>query len=116
MRARVFILTVHFKNICLLHFFDEATPLDVDNQILTKTFLSCLIADKTVLAIVYKKRTVVGVDKIVVFSDDTVAERRITKGFGRKEWCVCSYGKTANRKLQNCMIKLLKNILLKLKE
>ena len=78
-----------------------------DNQILTKTFLSCLIADQTVLAIVYKKRTVVGVDKIVVFSDDTVAERRITKGFGRKEWCVCSYGKTADRKpeLETCVKK-----------
>ena len=46
---------------------DEATAsLDVENETLIQTALSRLIADKTVLVIAHRMRTVAGADKIVV--------------------------------------------------
>ena len=54
---------------------DEATAsLDVENETLIQTALSRLIADKTVLVIAHRMRTVAGADKIVVLSDGIVAE------------------------------------------
>ena len=54
---------------------DEATAsLDVENETLIQTALSRLIADKTVLVIAHRMRTVAGADKIVVLSEGTVAE------------------------------------------
>ena len=54
---------------------DEATAsLDVENETLIQTALSRLIADKTVLVIAHRMRTVAGADKIVVLSNGTVAE------------------------------------------
>ena len=54
---------------------DEATAsLDVENETLIQTALSRLIADKTVLVIAHRMRTVAGADKIVALSDGTVAE------------------------------------------
>ena len=53
----------------------EATAsLDVENETLIQTALSRLIADKTVLVIAHRMRTVAGADKIVVLSEGTVAE------------------------------------------
>ena len=54
---------------------DEATAsLDVENETLIQTALSRLIADKTVLVIAHRMRTVAGADKIVVLADGAVAE------------------------------------------
>ena len=54
---------------------DEATAsLDVENETLIQSALSRLIADKTVLVIAHRMRTVAGADKIVVLSEGTVAE------------------------------------------
>ena len=44
------------------------------NETLIQTALSRLIADKTVLVIAHRMRTVAGADKIVVLSEGTVAE------------------------------------------
>ncbi len=55
---------------------DEATAsLDVENETLIQTALSRLIADKTVLVIAHRMRTVAGADKIVVLSAGIVAEK-----------------------------------------
>ena len=84
----------------------EATAsLDVENETLIQTALSRLIADKTVLVIAHRMRTVAGADKIVVLSDGTVAEEGAPKDLAEKEWCVCPYGKTADRKpeLETCV-------------
>ena len=54
---------------------DEATAsLDVENETLIQTALSRLIADKTVLVIAHRMRTVAGAGKIVVLSEGSVAE------------------------------------------
>ena len=53
----------------------EATAsLDVENETLIQTALSRLIADRTVLVIAHRMRTVAGADKIVVLADGAVAE------------------------------------------
>lgn len=86
---------------------DEATAsLDVENETLIQTALSRLIADKTVLVIAHRMRTVAGADKIVVLSDGTVAEEGSPR-IWKKEWCICPYGKTADRKpeLETCVKK-----------
>lgn len=64
---------------------DEATAsLDVENETLIQTALSRLIADKTVLVIAHRMRTVAGADKIVVLSDGTVAEEGSPKELAEK--------------------------------
>lgn len=64
---------------------DEATAsLDVENETLIQTALSRLIADKTVLVIAHRMRTVAGADKIVVLSDGTVAEEGSPKDLEEK--------------------------------
>ena len=64
---------------------DEATAsLDVENETLIQTALSRLIADKTVLVIAHRMRTVAGADKIVVLSDGTVAEEGSPKDLAEK--------------------------------
>lgn len=51
---------------------------------LIQTALSRLIADKTVLVIAHRMRTVAGADKIVVLSDGTVAEEGSPKELAEK--------------------------------
>ena len=58
--------------------------LDVENETLIQTALSRLIADKTVLVIAHRMRTVAGADKIVVLSDGTVAEEGSPKDLEEK--------------------------------
>ena len=54
---------------------DEATAsLDVENETLIQAALSRLIAEKTVLVIAHRMRTVAGADRIVVLANGTVAE------------------------------------------
>ena len=68
---------------------DEATAsLDVENETLIQTALSRLIADKTVLVIAHRMRTVAGADKIVVLSDGTVAEEGSPKDLEEKKVCM----------------------------
>lgn len=73
-RQRISIARAFLKNAPII-LLDEATAsLDVENETLIQTALSRLIADKTVLVIAHRMRTVAGADKIVVLSDGTVAE------------------------------------------
>ena len=106
-RQRISIARAFLKNAPII-LLDEATAsLDVENETLIQTALSRLIADKTVLVIAHRMRTVAGADKIVVLSDGTVAEEGSPKDLEEKEWCVYSYGKTADRKpeLETCVKK-----------
>ena len=55
---------------------DEATAsLDVENETQVQQALSRLLADKTVIVIAHRMRTVMGADKIVVLRDGVVAEQ-----------------------------------------
>ncbi|MEE1456760.1 MAG: ATP-binding cassette domain-containing protein, partial [Oscillospiraceae bacterium] len=73
-RQRISIARAFLKNAPII-LLDEATAsLDVENETLIQTALSRLIADKTVLVIAHRMRTVAGADKIVVLSEGTVAE------------------------------------------
>ena len=73
-RQRISIARAFLKNAPII-LLDEATAsLDVENETLIQTALSRLIADKTVLVIAHRMRTVAGADKIVVLSDGMVAE------------------------------------------
>ena len=105
-RQRISIARAFLKNAPII-LLDEATAsLDVENETLIQTALSRLIADKTVLVIAHRMRTVAGADKIVVLSDGTVAEEGSPKDLEEKNG-VYSYGKTADRKpeLETCVKK-----------
>ena len=55
---------------------DEATAsLDVENETKVQGALSRLLADKTVLVIAHRMRTVMGADKIVVLEDGHIVEQ-----------------------------------------
>ncbi len=55
---------------------DEATAsLDVENESQVQAALSRLLADKTVLVIAHRMRTVANADKIVVLKEGSVAEQ-----------------------------------------
>ena len=83
-RQRISIARAFLKN-ALIILLDEATAsLDVENETLIQTALSRLIADKTVLVIAHRMRTVAGADKIVVLSDGTVAEEGSPKDLEEK--------------------------------
>ena len=74
-RQRISIARAFLKNAPII-LLDEATAsLDVENETLIQTALSRLIADKTVLVIAHRMRTVAGADKIVVLYDGKVAEQ-----------------------------------------
>ena len=73
-RQRISIARAFLKNAPIL-LLDEATAsLDVENETLIQSALSRLIADKTVLVIAHRMRTVAGADKIVVLDGGRVAE------------------------------------------
>ena len=73
-RQRISIARAFLKNAPII-LLDEATAsLDVENETLIQTALSRLIADKTVLVIAHRMRTVAGADKIVVLADGVAAE------------------------------------------
>ena len=83
-RQRISIARAFLKNAPII-LLDEATAsLDVENETLIQTALSRLIADKTVLVIAHRMRTVAGADKIVVLSDGTVAEEGSPKNLAEK--------------------------------
>lgn len=74
-RQRISIARAFLKDAPII-LLDEATAsLDVENETLIQTALSRLIADKTVLVIAHRMRTVAGADQIVVLSEGTVAEK-----------------------------------------
>ena len=83
-RQRISIARAFLKNAPII-LLDEATAsLDVENETLIQTALTRLIADKTVLVIAHRMRTVAGADKIVVLSDGTVAEEGSPKDLAEK--------------------------------
>ncbi|MBS5149659.1 MAG: ABC transporter ATP-binding protein [Butyricicoccus pullicaecorum] len=83
-RQRISIARAFLKNAPII-LLDEATAsLDVENETLIQTALSRLIADKTVLVIAHRMRTVAGADKIVVLSDGTVAEEGTPEDLAEK--------------------------------
>ena len=74
-RQRISIARAFLKDAPII-LLDEATAsLDVENETLIQAALSRLIADKTVLVIAHRMRTVAGADQIVVLADGTVAEK-----------------------------------------
>ncbi len=74
-RQRISIARAFLKDAPII-LLDEATAsLDVENETLIQTALSRLIANKTVLVIAHRMRTVAGADKIVVLENGVVAEQ-----------------------------------------
>ena len=74
-RQRISIARAFLKDAPII-LLDEATAsLNVENETLIQAALSRLIADKTVLVIAHRMRTVAGADQIVVLADGTVAEK-----------------------------------------
>lgn len=73
-RQRISIARALLKNAPVI-LLDEATAsLDPENEVLIQQAISRLIADKTVLVIAHRLRTVAGADKIIVLDEGTVAE------------------------------------------
>ena len=73
-RQRISIARAFLKDAPII-LLDEATAsLDVENETLIQAALSRLIAEKTVLVIAHRMRTVAGADRIVVLANGTVAE------------------------------------------
>ena len=74
-RQRISIARAFLKDAPII-LLDEATAsLDAENETLIQTALSRLIADKTVMIIAHRMRTVSGADKVVVLKDSIVAEQ-----------------------------------------
>lgn len=74
-RQRVSIARALLKNAPIV-LLDEATAsLDVENETAVQAALSELLADKTVLIIAHRMRTVAGADKIIVLEEGRVAEQ-----------------------------------------
>ena len=74
-RQRISIARAFLKDAPII-LLDEATAsLDVENETRIQTALSRLIANKTVLIIAHRMRTVAGADQIVVLQDGVVAEQ-----------------------------------------
>ena len=74
-RQRISIARAFLKDAPII-LLDEATAsLDGSNETRIQTALSRLIADKTVLMIAHRMRTISGADKVVVLSGGRVAEQ-----------------------------------------
>lgn len=73
-RQRISIARAFIKDAPII-LLDEATAsLDVENESQIQAALSRLIANKTVLVIAHRMRTVAGADQVVVLADGTVVE------------------------------------------
>lgn len=73
-RQRISIARAFLKDAPII-LLDEATAsLDVENETLIQSALSRLIANKTVLVIAHRMRTVAGADQVIVLSGGKVAE------------------------------------------
>ena len=74
-RQRISIARAFLKDAPII-LLDEATAsLDAENETAVQEALSKLIADKTVLIIAHRMRTVANADKVVVLKDGVVAEQ-----------------------------------------
>lgn len=74
-RQRISIARAFLKDAPII-LLDEATAsLDAENETAVQEALSKLIADKTVLIIAHRMRTVANADKVVVLKDGIVAEQ-----------------------------------------
>ena len=74
-RQRISIARAFLKDAPII-LLDEATAsLDVDNETMIQEALSDLIANKTVMIIAHRMRTVAEAHKIVVLKDGVVAEQ-----------------------------------------
>ncbi|MCM1023572.1 MAG: ABC transporter ATP-binding protein/permease [Prevotella sp.] len=83
-RQRISIARAFLKDAPII-LLDEATAsLDVENETLIQESLSRLIADKTVMIIAHRMRTVAGADKIVVLAEGTVAEQGTPEKLSRE--------------------------------
>ncbi len=84
-RQRISIARALLKNAPIV-LLDEATAsLDVENETKVQGALSRLLANKTVLVIAHRMRTVEAADKIVVLADGKVAEQGTPEELYRKE-------------------------------
>lgn len=84
-RQRISIARALLKNAPIV-LLDEATAsLDVENETKVQGALSRLLADKTVLVIAHRMRTVEAADHIVVLADGKVAEEGSPKDLLAKE-------------------------------
>ena len=102
-RQRISIARAFLKNAPII-LLDEATAsLDVENETLIQTALSRLIADKTVLVIAHRMRTVAGADKIIVLSDGTVAEEGSPENLKKRNG-IYSHMVTLQAKSQNWIL------------
>ena len=95
-----FPLPAHFLKNAPIILLDEATAsLDVrKHETLIQTALSRLIADRTVLVIAHRMRTVAGADKIVVLSKGVVEEEDFARAIDEEKRSLCSHGKIADGK------------------
>ena len=74
-RQRISIARAFLKD-ALIILLDEATAsLDAENESLVQEALSKLIADKTVMIIAHRMRTVANADRIIVLKDGVTAEQ-----------------------------------------
>ena len=84
-RQRISIARALLKNAPIV-LLDEATAsLDVENETKVQGALSRLLANKTVLVIAHRMRTVEAADKIVVLADGKVAEEGIPSELMNKD-------------------------------
>lgn len=84
-RQRISIARAFLKDAPII-LLDEATAsLDVENETLIQTALSRLIADKTVLMIAHRMRTVANADKVLVLKDGNIVESGTPEELMQKE-------------------------------
>lgn len=84
-RQRISIARAFLKDAPII-LLDEATAsLDVENETLIQTALSRLIANKTVLMIAHRMRTVANADKVLVLKDGNIVESGTPEELMQKE-------------------------------
>lgn len=95
-RQRISIARAFLKDAPII-LLDEATAsLDVENETLIQTALSRLIADKTVLMIAHRMRTVANADKVLVLKDGTIVENGTARRIdAKRKWVVPAHDRIA---------------------